>query len=124
MHAAAKLPEYVPPWKGKAKVCKDMDTVKSTLETPLFPDGILFDGLALGYIPMIKFQDWDLMDSEKFQHLDTNQLMKQSKEGVVTVLQPWKWQCGLEDVGLLHYYGFCTFTRHQSQYSSSGNYFA
>jgi len=77
-----KLPKYVPPRKGKAKVPKDMVTVKSALETPLLPYGILFEGLVLGCIPMIKFEDWDLVNSEKYPHLETSQLMKQSKEGV------------------------------------------
>ena len=55
MRAAAKLPKHVPPWKGKAKVPKDVDTIKNALETPLLPDGILFEGSVLGRIPTMKF---------------------------------------------------------------------
>ena len=65
-----------------------MDTVKNALETPLLPDGIIFEGSVLGCVPMMKFEDWDLVDSKKFPHLETSQLMKQSKKGLVTVLQP------------------------------------
>lgn len=99
-----------------------MDTVKSALKTPLLPNGILFEGSVLGCVPTMKFEDWDLVDNEKFPHLETSQLMKQSKEGVVTALQPRKWLHGVEEAGLLRY-GFRTFTRHQSRYLSLGNCF-
>jgi len=98
----AKLPKYVSPWKGKAKVPKDVDTIKSALKTSLLLDGILFEGSVLGHITTMKFENLDLMDSERFPHLETSQLMKQSKEGLVTVLQPQKWLRGVEDAGLLH----------------------
>jgi len=73
---AAKLLEYVPPWKGKEKVPKDLDATKSTLQNPLLPDVILFEGLVMGHMPTMKFEDWDLADSEKFPHLETSNLMK------------------------------------------------
>lgn len=98
---AAKLPKYVPPQKGKAKVPKDVDIVKSTLETPLLLDGILFDGSVLGRVPTMKFQYWDLAEREKFPHLETSQLMKQRKEGLVTALQPRRWLCKVEEARLL-----------------------
>jgi len=90
------------PRKGKAKVPKDVDTVKSALESPLLPDGILFEGSVMGRVPMTKFEDWDLVNSETFPHLETIQLMKQRKEGLVTMLQPWKCLPRVEEAGLLH----------------------
>lgn len=50
----------------------------------------------------MKFEDWDLVDSEKFPHLETSQLMKQSKEGPVIALKPQKWLRSVEEAGLLH----------------------
>ncbi len=88
MRAATKLPEYVPPRKGKAKVPKDLDVAKSALQTLLLPDGIMFEGSTLGRIHTMKFEYWDLMDSENFPHLETENLMKRSKEGSVIVLEP------------------------------------
>jgi len=43
-----KLPMYVPPWKGKARVPKDIDESKSFLQTSLLLDGIFFLWIALG----------------------------------------------------------------------------
>jgi len=41
---AAKLFKYVPLRKGRVKVPKDLDVVKSALQTLLLPGGILFEG--------------------------------------------------------------------------------
>jgi len=41
-NSVTKLPTYVPPRKGKAKVPKDLDETKSSLQTLLLPDGIMF----------------------------------------------------------------------------------
>jgi len=71
-----KFPEYVPPWKGKTKIPKDLDATKSTLQTLLLPDGIVFEGLHLGFIPTMKFEDWDLVDSKMFPHLEMESIMK------------------------------------------------
>ena len=60
------------------------------------------EGSTLGRVPTMKFEDWDLADSKKFPHLKTENLMKQSKEGSVTTLEPQKWLCGVEKAGLLH----------------------
>lgn len=98
----AKLPKYVPPRKGRVKVPKYLDVVKSALQTPLLQEEILFEGSDLGHMPMMKFEYWDLTDSENFPHLETSQLMKQSKEGFITVLQPQKWLRMVEEAGLLH----------------------
>ena len=50
----------------------------------------------------MKFEYWDLVDSEKFPHLETESLMKHNMEGPVITLQPRKWLCSVEKVGLLH----------------------
>ena len=41
-HPPTKLPTYIPLQKGKAKVPKDLDESKSSLQTPLLPDNIIF----------------------------------------------------------------------------------
>jgi len=74
--SAKKLPAYVPPWKGKTKVPKDLDETKSSLQTPLLPNNIVFEGTHLGHVPTMKFKDWDLAIREKFPHLKTGNLMK------------------------------------------------
>jgi len=66
-----QLPEHVPPYKGKAKVPKDIDEIKSSLQTSLLPDDIVFEGPHLGRVPVLKFEYWDLADHEKFPHLAT-----------------------------------------------------
>lgn len=69
--STTKLPVYVPQLKGKTKILKDL----GALQTPLFPNGIVFKGSHLGHVPAMKFEDWDLADSEKFPHLETTNLM-------------------------------------------------
>jgi len=75
---AMKLPMYVPPWKGKARVPKDLEAMKSVLQTLLLSNRITFEGPLLGQVPTLKFKDWDLMDSDKFLHLTMESLMKQN----------------------------------------------
>jgi len=87
MRIATKLPKYVPLRKRKAKVPQDLDATKSALETPLLPDGIFIECLVMGHVPTMKFEDWYLVDSEKFPHLQTKNLMTQSKEGSITMLE-------------------------------------
>lgn len=57
IHSATKLPVYVPLWKGNTKVSKDLDKTKSSLQTLLLPDGIMFEGPHLGCEPTMKFKD-------------------------------------------------------------------
>lgn len=45
-----RLPEYVPPRKGKAKVPKDIDERKISLQTLLLPDNIVFEGAHMGRV--------------------------------------------------------------------------
>lgn len=75
-----QLLEYVPPRKGKAKLPKDINESKSSLQTPLLPDDIVFEGLHLGWVLVLKFEDWDLVNHEKFPHLVTEKLMYQRIE--------------------------------------------
>ena len=50
-----KLLAYIPPRKGKAKVPKDLDESKSSLQTLLLPDDIIFEGMHLERVPNLKF---------------------------------------------------------------------
>jgi len=84
--STAKLPAYVPLRKGKTKVLKGPDKTKSSLQTLLLLDSIVFEGTHLGHMPTMNFEYWDLTDREKFPHLETRNLMKQNTEGVVTML--------------------------------------
>lgn len=102
MPFATKLPTYVPLWKGKVKAAKDLEAMKSVLQTPLLPEDITFEGPPLGWVPTMKFNDWDLADSEKFPHMTMERLMKQKVEGPVIMLEPQKCLCGVEKDGLLH----------------------
>ena len=61
---------------GKAKVPKDLDDTKSSLQIMLLPDNIMFEGMNLGWVPSLKFEDLDLADHEKFSHLETRHLIK------------------------------------------------
>lgn len=83
-----RLPAFVPPQKGKAKVPKDLDETKSSLQTPLLLDGNMFEGTYLGHVPTMKFEYWDLTDREKFPHLENENLMKQNITRVVKTLEP------------------------------------
>jgi len=57
-------------------VVKDLDEMRSSLQILHLPDGIVLEGTHLGCMPTMKFEDWDLIDSEKFLHLVTRNLMK------------------------------------------------
>lgn len=60
------LPPYIPPWKGKAEIPKNLEAMKSVLQTPLLLDKIRFEDTLMGWVPSIKFEYWDLADNEKF----------------------------------------------------------
>ena len=47
-HPISKLPEYIPPCRGKENVLKYIDESKVTLHTPLLPDQIVFEEPCLG----------------------------------------------------------------------------
>lgn len=102
MPSATKLPMYVPPWKGKFRVAKDLEVTKSVLQTPLLPYSVTFECSPLGQVPTLKFEDWDLIDSEKFPHMTMEILMKKKVEGPVIMLEPQKWLRSVEKARLLH----------------------
>jgi len=52
-----RLPKYVPLQKGKARVPKDLDESKSSLQTLLLPDDIVFERAHLGHVLNLKFED-------------------------------------------------------------------
>lgn len=70
--------------------------------TPSFLEGVLFEGTTVGRILSMKFEEWDLVDSEKFPHLETSELMQLSIEGAVTTLKPRTCLRGVEEARLLH----------------------
>ena len=37
-----QIPEYIPPWKGKKKVTKDLDSKKFMVSTPLLLEHVEF----------------------------------------------------------------------------------
>lgn len=98
-----KFPEYVPPCKGKTKVPKDTDERKIALHIPLLLDEIVFEGLHLALVPLLKLEDWDLADTKKFPHLVTDQLMHHIVHTTtrMTMLEPQKWLKDVDKVGLL-----------------------
>ena len=101
-HSATKLPTYVPSRKGKAKVPKDLDETKSSLQTPLLPYGIMFEGTHLGHVLSLKFEYLDLVDHEKFPHIKIGNLMTHNTAGVVTASEPQKWLREVEKDVLLN----------------------
>ena len=50
---------------------KDTDESKSSLQTSLLLNDIVFEGAHLGWVLVIKFKDWDLKNHEKFLNLAT-----------------------------------------------------
>jgi len=66
-----KLPKYIPSQKGKKKVTKDPYSDKFIISMPLLSEQVLFGGLCLSWIPLLKMEDMDLADLERFLHLAT-----------------------------------------------------
>lgn len=66
-----RLLEYVPLWKGKIKVLKDIDERKVQLQTPLLLDEIVFKQPHLGHVPLLNLKNLDLTNHDKFPHLET-----------------------------------------------------
>jgi len=50
----SKLSEYIPSCRDMTKLPKDIDESKVTLNTPLLSDQIVFEGLRLGRVPILK----------------------------------------------------------------------
>ena len=83
-----KFPKYIPSQKGKVKVPTDLDSIDNILITSSLPKGVPHEGTATGCILTVKFEDWDLANSEMFLHLEIENLMKQNTEGAVITLEP------------------------------------
>ena len=83
---------------------KDIDESKSSLQTSLLPDDIVFEGPHLGRVPVLMFEDWDLGDHKKFTHLAPEQLMCQWIDATTgkIELEPYTWLKVVEKVGLLN----------------------
>jgi len=104
MEPIKKIPEYVPPHKGKVKVTKDPNSDKLSISTPLLPKKVPLEGLWLARILLLKMEDWDLADHARFPHLETDKYMKHVyyvKSGVTT-LGTVEWICSVENSGLLN----------------------
>jgi len=57
------------PRKSMVKVPKDPDSMKFMVSMPLLLENVLFEGQLLNQIPILKVEDWDLGDHEKFPYL-------------------------------------------------------
>lgn len=55
-HLLTRLPVYVFPRKGKTRVPKELDERKSSLQTLLLPDDIIFEGAQLGQVPSLNLE--------------------------------------------------------------------
>jgi len=92
------FPVYIPPWKGKTKVTKDLDSRKFLVLTPLLLEQVEFEGTTLAWIAMLKMEDWDLTNHERFPHFATKKYMMKIyyEETRVTQLELMKWVRGVE----------------------------
>ena len=99
-----RLLEYVPLCEPKTKVSRDINESKTPLQTPLLLAKIVFDRLCLARVPLLKLEDWDLADNEKFPHLATKQLMHCiiDTNSAMTALELWRWLRGVDKAGLLN----------------------
>lgn len=57
----------------------------------------------MGWVPVLKFEDWDLVHHEKFPHLVTAKLMHQMIDASAGMIELELYKClkGVEKVGLL-----------------------
>lgn len=99
-----RLPKYVPPHKGKTKVPKYINKSKVPLQTPLLLDEIVLEGACLGWVPLLKLEDWDLANDDKFPHLAIEQLMCRIIDTTtgMTTLEPRRWLRGADKAGLFN----------------------
>ncbi len=66
---------------------KDIDESKSSLQNPLLPDDIVFEGAQLGWVPVLKFEDWDFADHEKFPYLVNMKLILQKMDAKAQMIE-------------------------------------
>lgn len=71
---------------------------------PLLPVQVPFEGLRLAWIPLLKMENWDLEDHEKFPHLTTMNYMKHVyyPDSCVIRLEMVEWLHGMENYNLLN----------------------
>lgn len=65
-----RLLKYIRPWKGKANIAKDPDTVKFIVAMPLLPEQVPFEDPQVAWVPLLKMEDRDLANDTKFPHLE------------------------------------------------------
>jgi len=99
-----RLPKYIPSQNGKAQVMKDSDTKNFTVSTPMLPKQVPFEVPRLARIPLLKMEDWDLVDHAKFPHLAMDKYMWKVyyEETGVTTLETREWVRSVEQLGLLN----------------------
>lgn len=90
--------------RGKTKVPKDINESKVTLHIPLMPDEIVFEGRNLGWVLLLKLEDQDLADTEKFLHLVREQIRHHIVHTTtrMNTLELQKWLRGVDKAGLLN----------------------
>lgn len=83
------------------------------VSTPLLLKKVVFEGMLLGPIPILKMEDWDLADHEKFLQLVSNKYLDKIyyEETEVTWLEPMKWVVGVDKVRLLNILWVSHFNR-------------
>lgn len=93
-----RLPKYISPQKGKAKVTEDPNTKNFTISMPLLPEQDPFKGLQLTRIPLIKMEDLDLAYDSNFPHLATEKYIRRVyyEETSVTMLETEEWVYSVE----------------------------
>lgn len=71
---------------------------KFMISMPLLLKKVVFEGTLLTRIYVLKLEDWDLTDHEKFPHLATNKYMTKiyCEETGVTKLELMKWVRGVK----------------------------
>ena len=60
------LPKYMAQRKPVVKITKDLEKVKSHINTSLLPEKLPFEGEMFAKLPMLKLEDWDLANCVKF----------------------------------------------------------
>lgn len=85
-------------------IMKDPDEGKFMLNKPMLLKKIMFEGSRMARVPLLKLEDWDLVDTEWFPHLATNNFMQRVfyRDSDVTALELVKWICGIEKAGFLN----------------------
>lgn len=48
------------------------------MSTSLLPKQVEFEGTTVAHIPVLKMEDWDLVDQETFTHFATSKYMKKT----------------------------------------------